>query len=42
VRAYREGPLEAARRVAAKYRTPIALVLAYLVMRVVLAAVARV
>ncbi len=41
VRAYREGPLETTRRLAAKYRTPIALVLAYLVMRVVLAAVVK-
>jgi serine/threonine protein kinase len=41
VRAYREGPVERTRRLAVKYRTPIALVLAYLVMRVVLAAVVR-
>jgi len=42
VRAYAEGPLEAAGRLARKYRTPIAVVLAYLLMRVVLAMVARV
>jgi serine/threonine protein kinase len=42
VRAYREGALEAGRRLAAKYRTPLALVAAYLFMRVVLALVARV
>jgi serine/threonine protein kinase len=42
VRAYAEGPLETVRRVAAKYRTPLVLVAAYLVMRVVLAVVARV
>jgi serine/threonine protein kinase len=42
VSAYAERPLERARRVAAKYRTPLALVLAYLVMRAVLALVARV
>jgi serine/threonine protein kinase len=42
VRAYAEGPLETARRLAIKYRTPLALVAAYLVMRVVLAVVARV
>lgn len=34
VSAYREGPLEVVARVARGYRTPIALVLAYLVMRV--------
>ena len=42
VRAYAEGPFETVRRVAAKYRTPLMLVAAYLVMRVVLAVVARV
>jgi serine/threonine protein kinase len=42
VRAYTEGPLETARRLATKYRTPLVLVAAYLVMRVVLAVVARV
>ena len=42
VSAYREGPLEKGRRLAAKYRTPIALVLAYLVMRVVLAAMVKI
>ena len=42
VRAYAEGPLETARRLATKYRTPLVLVAAYLVMRVVLAVVARV
>jgi serine/threonine protein kinase len=42
VSAYAERPLEQARRLAAKYRTPIVLVLAYLVMRVLLAFVARV
>ena len=42
VSAYTERPLEQARRLAVKYRTPLALVLAYLVMRVVLAFVAKV
>jgi serine/threonine protein kinase len=42
VSAYAERPLERARRVAVKYRTPLVLVLAYLVMRVLLAFVARV
>jgi eukaryotic-like serine/threonine-protein kinase len=42
VSAYREGPLEKGRRLATRYRTPIALVLAYLVMRVVLAAMVRI
>lgn len=42
VSAYAERPLEQARRLAVKYRTPLVLVLAYLVMRVVLAFVARV
>ena len=42
VSAYAEGPLETARRLATKYRTPLVLVAAYLVMRVVLAVVARI
>jgi serine/threonine protein kinase len=42
VSAYAERPLEQARRLATKYRTPLVLVLAYLVMRVLLAFVARV
>jgi eukaryotic-like serine/threonine-protein kinase len=42
VSAYAERPLERARRLAAKYRTPLVLVLAYLVMRALLAFVARV
>jgi serine/threonine protein kinase len=42
VSAYAEHPLERARRLAAKYRTPLVLVLAYLVMRALLAFVARV
>jgi len=42
VSAYREGPIERGRRLAAKYKTPIALVLAYLLMRVVLAVWTRV
>jgi serine/threonine protein kinase len=42
VSAYAERPLEQARRLAAKYRTPLVLVLAYLVMRALLAFVARV
>jgi serine/threonine protein kinase len=42
VTAYREGPLERARRVAARHRTPIVLVAAYLLMRVVLALAARI
>jgi serine/threonine protein kinase len=41
VRAYPERPWEAALRLGAKYRTPIALVLAYLVMRIVLLVLAR-
>jgi serine/threonine protein kinase len=36
VEAYRESPLERARRVVNRYRTPIVLVLAYLIMRMVL------
>jgi hypothetical protein len=36
VTAYREGPLERARRVTSKYRAPILLVSAYLLMRVLL------
>jgi len=42
VSAYVERPLERARRLAAKYRAPLVLVLAYLVMRALLAFVARV
>jgi serine/threonine protein kinase len=42
VSAYAEGPVEKVRRVATKYRTPLVLVAAYLVMRVVLAVVARI
>ena len=42
VSAYAERPLEQVRRLAAKYRTPLVLVLAYLVMRALLAFVARV
>ena len=42
VSAYAERPLERARRLAAKYRAPLVLVLAYLVMRALLAFVARV
>ncbi|HET6900724.1 MAG TPA: serine/threonine-protein kinase [Vicinamibacteria bacterium] len=42
VSAYAERPLERARRLALKYRTPLVLVLAYLVMRALLAFVARV
>jgi eukaryotic-like serine/threonine-protein kinase len=42
VHAYPEGPVERARRLAAKYRTPLLLVAAYLLMRIVLALVARV
>jgi serine/threonine protein kinase len=42
VHAYAEGPLERVRRVAARYRTPLVLVATYLVMRVLLAVVARV
>lgn len=41
VAAYRERPLERAARLAARYRVPIALVLAYLVMRLALIAWAR-
>ncbi|HUG55244.1 MAG TPA: serine/threonine-protein kinase [Vicinamibacteria bacterium] len=37
VRAYAEGPWEVARRLGRKYRTPLALVFAYLVMRILLA-----
>ena len=36
VEAYPEGPLERARRIVSRYHTPIALVLAYLLMRVLL------
>jgi len=36
VEAYPEGPLERAHRIVSRYRTPIALVLAYLLMRVLL------
>ncbi|HEX7091039.1 MAG TPA: serine/threonine-protein kinase [Longimicrobiales bacterium] len=36
VEAYPEGPLERARRIISRYRTPIALVLAYLLMRILL------
>jgi serine/threonine protein kinase len=36
VDAYREGPLERARRVARRHRTPIVLVAAYLLMRIIL------
>jgi eukaryotic-like serine/threonine-protein kinase len=42
VTAYAEGPLETARRLGSKYRTPIVLVAAYLVMRVLLAVAAKV
>jgi len=42
VRAYPEGPVERVRRLAVKYRTPLLLVTAYLLMRVVLALFARV
>jgi len=42
VSAYAEGPVETVRRLATKYRTPLVLVAAYLVMRVLLAVVARV
>jgi serine/threonine protein kinase len=42
VSAYAERPLEQALRLAVKYRTPLVLVLAYLVMRALLAFVARV
>jgi hypothetical protein len=41
VRAYPEGPVERVRRLAVKYRTPLLLVTAYLLMRVVLALFAR-
>ncbi len=41
VSAYREGPLERAGRLFTKYRTPILLVLAYLLMRLLLLLVAR-
>jgi serine/threonine protein kinase len=39
VRAYRETPLDRVRRLAWRYRTPLVLILAYLVMRLVLLAV---
>jgi serine/threonine-protein kinase len=42
VAAHREGPLERVGRVASKYRVPITLVTAYLLMRVLLAVFARV
>jgi serine/threonine-protein kinase len=42
VHAYPEGTVERARRLAAKYRTPLLLVAAYLFMRVLLAFAARV
>jgi eukaryotic-like serine/threonine-protein kinase len=42
VRAHPEGPVERVRRLAVKYRTPLLLVTAYLLMRVVLALFARV
>ena len=42
VHAYPEGPVERALRLAAKYRTPLLLVAAYLLMRVLLAYAARV
>jgi eukaryotic-like serine/threonine-protein kinase len=42
VRAYPEGPAERVRRLAVKYRTPLLLVTAYLLMRVLLALFARV
>ena len=42
VRAYPEGPLERVRRLAVKHRAPLLLVAAYLVMRVLLALLARV
>jgi len=42
VRAYPEGPVERVRRLAVKYRTPLLLVTAYLLMRVLLAFAARV
>ena len=42
VHAYPEGPRERARRLAAKYRTPLLLVAVYLLVRIVLALVARV
>ena len=41
VRAYPEGPVERVRRLAAKYRTPLLLVTAYLLMRILLALVTR-
>jgi eukaryotic-like serine/threonine-protein kinase len=41
VAAYREGPIERARRLASKYRTPILLVSAYLLMRVLLLVLTR-
>jgi serine/threonine protein kinase len=42
VEAYPEGPLERALRLASKYRTPLILIAAYLVARVLLAVLARV
>jgi serine/threonine protein kinase len=42
VSAYPEGPLEAARRFAAKYRTPMLVVAAYLLMRTLLALLVRI
>jgi serine/threonine protein kinase len=41
VEAYREGPVERVRRLAAKYRPPLLLVAVYLLMRVLLALAAR-
>ena len=42
VRAYPEGPLEHVRRLAVKHRAPLLLVASYLVVRVLLALLARV
>jgi serine/threonine protein kinase len=42
VQAYPEGPVERARRLAVKYRTPLLLVAAYLLMRVLLALLVRI
>src|SRR5204862_6889869 len=42
VNAYGEGPLEAAARLATKYRTPLLLVAAYLLMRTLLALFGRI
>ena len=42
VSVYREGPLEAARRLGAKYRTPLVLIGAYLLMRTLLALFGRI